>query len=161
MFCKLTSGFILEMYPNYESSTFSLFIHSLCNFVSPMSNSNHTRTRTCINIPISFPAMLGIIALVGIVVNNAIVMVDTMNTYHAGGMLIREAAAKGAAERIRPILSTTLTTIVGLIPLALSDPMWMPLCSAIIFGLLVSTISGQLVIPCLYFLFTKDKPLET
>ncbi|MBU2548386.1 MAG: efflux RND transporter permease subunit [Proteobacteria bacterium] len=114
-----------------------------------------------LNIPISFPAMLGIIALVGIVVNNAIVMVDTMNTYRAAGMGVQEAAAKGAADRIRPILSTTLTTVVGLIPLALGDPMWMPLCSAIIFGLLVSTFSGQLVVPCLYFLLTADKPADS
>ncbi len=108
-------------------------------------------------IPFSFPAMVGLISLVGIVVNNAIVMVETMNHHRADGMSVREAAARGAADRLRPIVGTTLTTVVGLIPLALSNPMWMPLCNAIIFGLLTSTVISQLVVPCLYLLLTREE----
>lgn len=103
-------------------------------------------------VPMSFPAMIGIIALIGIVVNNAIVMVETMNAHRAAGVPLKEAAARGAADRLRPIVSTTVTTLVGLVPLALSDPMWMPLCLAIICGLLVSTVTALAVIPCLYLL---------
>jgi len=107
-------------------------------------------------IPFSFPAMIGVISLVGIVVNDAIVMIETMNNHRRGGMAVRDAAARGASDRLRPILSTTITTVVGLIPLALSDPMWMPLCTAIIFGLLAATFTSLLIIPCLYVLLTRD-----
>lgn len=105
-------------------------------------------------IPFSFSAFIGIIALVGIVVNNAIVMVDTMNSYRQAGMTVRKAAAHGVADRLRPILTTSVTTIIGLVPLALSSPRWMPLCSTIIFGLIASTMIALIVIPCLYLQFT-------
>ncbi len=108
-------------------------------------------------IPFSFPAMIGIISLVGIVVNDAIVMIETMNKHRKSGLSVREAAARGAADRLRPIVSTTVTTVVGLIPLSLSSPMWMPLCNAIIFGLISATFISQLVIPCLYLLMTPEK----
>ena len=107
-------------------------------------------------IPFSFPAMIGVISLVGIVVNDAIVMIETMNNHLRAGMAVRDAAARGASDRLRPILSTTITTVVGLTPLALSDPMWMPLCTAIIFGLLAATFTSLLIIPCLYLLLTTN-----
>ncbi|MBF2063599.1 MAG: efflux RND transporter permease subunit [Calothrix sp. C42_A2020_038] len=105
-------------------------------------------------IRFSFVAFIGIIALVGIVVNDAIVMVDTMNSYQQQGINKKQAAAKGVSDRLRPVITTSVTTIIGLIPLALSDPTWMPLCSAIIFGLLTGTLSALLVVPCLYLLIT-------
>ncbi|MCT7983029.1 efflux RND transporter permease subunit [Laspinema sp. A4] len=105
-------------------------------------------------IPISFPAVIGIISLVGIVVNNAIVMVETMNTYRDRGMTIQMAAVQGAADRLRPVLSTSLTTIGGVVPLAFSDPVWFPLCAAIGFGLTASTVIALLVVPALYLLLT-------
>lgn len=115
-----------------------------------------------LSIPFSFPAMIGLIALVGIVVNNAIVMVDTMNAYVAEGKKLVEAAASGAADRLRPIVGTTMTTMVGLIPLALSDPMWYPLCMAIILGLLASTLVAMVVIPAMYMLISASEPaMET
>jgi len=106
-------------------------------------------------IPISFPAMIGIISLTGIVVNDAIVMIETMNNYIKNGIPVKEAAARGSSDRLRPIISTTLTTTVGLIPLALSNPMWMPLCNAIIFGLIASTFISIVLIPCLFILFSS------
>ncbi|MCU7845282.1 MAG: efflux RND transporter permease subunit [Candidatus Thiodiazotropha sp. (ex Monitilora ramsayi)] len=107
-------------------------------------------------VPISFPAMVGVIALIGIVVNNAIVMIDNMNVHFKAGKGRQESAAIGAAERLRPILATTATTIIGLIPLALSDPFWMPLCLAIISGLLVATLIALFIIPCLYLLLSGE-----
>jgi multidrug efflux pump subunit AcrB len=109
-------------------------------------------------IPFSFPAMVGVISLIGIVVNDAIVMIDTMNTRRRDGLDVRQAAASGAADRVRPILSTTITTVVGLIPLALSSAMWMPLCAAIIFGLLAATVTSLVTIPCLYTLLANPSP---
>nr|WP_228056636.1 efflux RND transporter permease subunit [Microcoleus sp. LEGE 07076] len=115
-----------------------------------------------VGIPFSFTAFIGVIALVGIVVNDAIVMVDTMNSYQQDGMKVKQAAARGAADRLRPVLTTSITTIIGLIPLAFSDPTWMPLCSAIIFGLLAATLIALVVIPCLYLLFTpKTENLDS
>ena len=111
-------------------------------------------------IPFSFPAMIGIISLVGIVVNDAIIMIETMNMHRKLGLSVRESAAQGAADRLRPIVSTTITTIVGLIPLSLSNPMWMPLCNAIIFGLISATLISQLVIPCLYLLLTPERAVS-
>ncbi len=110
-----------------------------------------------LQIPISFPAVIGIIALTGIVVNDAIVMIETMNGHREKGLSVRDAAARGAADRLRPILTTSITTIVGVIPLALSDPTWFPLASAIGFGLVASTLIALLVIPCLYLLLTPNK----
>jgi multidrug efflux pump subunit AcrB len=104
-------------------------------------------------IPFSFFAMVGLISLIGIVVNDTIVMIDTVNTHLQGGIEVRLAAARGASDRLRPIISTSVTTIVGLIPLAITNPMWRPLCYAIIFGLSVSTVTSLVIVPCLYYLF--------
>ena len=95
-----------------------------------------------------------------------------MNGYQKEGMKVREAAAFEVSDceasrrhRLRPILTTSITTIIGLTPLSRSDPSWMPLCSAIIFGLLAATLTALIVIPCLYLQFTpktemKDKDIE-
>ncbi len=107
-----------------------------------------------LGLSFSFPAMIGVIALVGIVVNDAIVMVETMNERRKQGMDVRHAAAAGASDRLRPILTTSITTIIGLIPLALSDAQWFPLCMAIIFGLLSATLIALLVVPGLYLQLT-------
>lgn len=110
-----------------------------------------------LQIPISFPAMIGVIALIGIVVNDAIVMVEVINRRLRDGMAIVEAAAHGASDRLRPILTTSVTTIVGLTPLALSSPSWYPLCMAVILGLIVATLFALVILPCLYVLLTSSK----
>ncbi|MBO1346560.1 MAG: efflux RND transporter permease subunit [Hormoscilla sp. GUM202] len=107
-------------------------------------------------IPISFPAVIGIIALTGIVVNDSIVIVETMNSHRRRGMNLRSAAAHGASDRLRPVLTTSITTIAGVLPLALSDPVWFPLCMAITFGLMASTAISLLVVPCLYLQLTPS-----
>ena len=111
------------------------------------------------NVPVSFPALIGVIALIGIVVNNAIVMVDTINGHLAAGVEPDEAAARGSSDRLRPIIATTITTIVGLVPLALSDSFWMPLCLAVIAGLIASTVISLVVVPALYLVLTKRREL--
>ena len=69
---------------------------------------------------------------------------------------VRTAAARGVADRLRPILSTSLTTIVGMIPLGLSDPVWFPLCAAVGLGLMASTAIALFVIPGLYLQLTPN-----
>ena len=96
-------------------------------------------------------------SLAGIAVNNGIVLLETMNSHRRQGKNIREAAAYGAADRMRPVISTSLTTILGLLPLALSEPRWYGLCMAIVFGLIASTVVAMFIIPALYLLFTREK----
>jgi multidrug efflux pump subunit AcrB len=108
-------------------------------------------------ITFSFFAMIGMISLVGIVVNNGIVMVDTMNRSLKEGMNIAAAAAAGSARHLRPVLTTSLTTIVGLLPLAISSPMYRPLTLVIIFGLMSATVLSLLIVPALYLLLTPQK----
>ncbi len=112
-----------------------------------------------LDLPFSFPAAIGVISLTGIVVNNAIVMVDTMNERLGEGLDVRHAAAMGASDRLRPILTTSLTTVIGLIPLALSDAKWFPLCMAIICGLISATFIALLVVPGLYLQLTPNRRL--
>lgn len=98
--------------------------------------------------PFGFQPLLGIIALVGIVVNNAIVLLDLIDTRLKAGFDIRIAVTEAVTRRTRPILLTTATTVAGLLPLALSSStLWPPMAWAIISGLLASTIQTLLVIP--------------
>ncbi len=103
--------------------------------------------------PFGFQSLLGIIALVGIVVNNAIVLLDVMDQQLEKGDEIRDAVRKAVEQRTRPILLTTATTVAGLLPLAFSSStLWPPMAWAIISGLLASTVLTLLVIPsvCVY-----------
>lgn len=109
-----------------------------------------------LNLSFSFPAVIGVIALTGIVVNDAIVMVETMNERRKQGLDVRHAAAFGASDRLRPILTTSITTIIGLIPLALTNARWFPLCMTIILGLVSATFIALLVIPGLYLQLTPE-----
>lgn len=102
------------------------------------------------NIPLSFPALIGVLALFGIVVNNSIIMVDKINKNLDHDMPVTEAIADGAASRLEPILLTAMTTIVGLIPITLSDPIWQGLGGAIIAGLLLSGVMKLFFIPLIY-----------
>ncbi|ENK3144053.1 efflux RND transporter permease subunit [Vibrio alginolyticus] len=99
---------------------------------------------------ISFPAVMGMIALAGINVNDGIVLVDTMNRHLKNGLSKSEAASRGAADRLRPIVSTTLTTVISLVPLAIAEEAWRPLCMAIVFGELLSTLTAIIILPALY-----------
>lgn len=121
----------------------------------PLALTGTFFTFAALSEPFSFMAMVGIIALIGIVVNDTIVMIETMNGHIEDGAQVPLAAARGAADRLRPILTTSITTIVGLTPLALSDPMWWPLCLAIISGLAVATVMSLLIVPGLYVLLTR------
>ena len=99
-------------------------------------------------------AMIGIIMLAGIVVNNAIVMVDAINQLRDKGMALKEAIVIGAGMRLRPILMTAFTTILAMLPLALGigegAELQAPLATAVIGGLLSATILTLLVVPVTY-----------
>jgi multidrug efflux pump subunit AcrB len=104
-----------------------------------------------------FMTLLGIISLAGIVINNAIVLLDRIRIEQAeNGLAADRAIIEAAQQRLRPILLTTATTVGGLIPLWLGGgPMWEPMAIAIIFGLLFATVLTLGVIPVLYSLLFR------
>ncbi len=108
----------------------------------------------------SFMASIGIMILIGVVVNNGIVLVDHINNLRLEGIPRNEAIVEAGRERIRPILMTVATTIVGLAPLAISTtqiggdgPPYFPMARAIIGGLAFSTVVSLFVVPALYAYF--------
>lgn len=110
---------------------------------------------------ISIIAMIGLIMLVGIIVNNGIVMVDYINQLRAKGMEKRRAIIEGAATRIRPVLMTSLTTILGLVVMAAGKTagtdMMQPIALVCIGGLTYATVLTLLVVPVIYDIFTGRK----
>lgn len=105
------------------------------------------------NQPISFTGMLGIISLIGIVVNNAIVLMEYINMKRLEGMTVDEAAVNASVVRFRPIILSTVTTVIGLLPLMLSNSeLFKPMSVTLVFGLLVSTFLTLVFIPLTYSL---------
>ncbi len=101
--------------------------------------------------PISFTAMLGIISLIGIVVNNAIVLMDYINMERSEGLGVDDAAINASVARFRPIILSTVTTVIGLLPLMFSNSeLFKPMSVALVFGLLISTFLTLVFIPLTY-----------
>lgn len=109
------------------------------------------------NMTLSFTAMLGFIALVGIVVNDSIILVDVMNKLRLRNSELSkyQVVIRGASMRLRPVLLTTITTVLGMIPLLFVSPLWKPFAFALIFGLSFATILTLVVIPMIYAKWSK------
>lgn len=107
--------------------------------------------------PLSFPALIGILALFGIVVKNSILLVDKINQNKRLKMKLNAAIVDATVSRIEPIFLTSFATIMGLIPITLSDPLWRGLGGSIIAGLTFSGIIMLIFIPVVYFYFFKSK----
>jgi HAE1 family hydrophobic/amphiphilic exporter-1 len=110
----------------------------------------------------SFMATIGILILIGIVVNNGIVLVDHINNLRLEGVPRREAVLEAGRDRLRPIVMTVATTILGLLPLAVGDtqvggngPPYFPMARAIIGGLAFSTVTSLLIVPRVYVWFDQ------
>lgn len=103
---------------------------------------------------LSIMGFIGMLMLVGIVVNNAIVLIDYINQLRTRGMALCDAVPLAGKRRLRPVLMTTLTTVFGLLPLAMSasegSQMWRPLGIVVIGGLTVSTIVTLIIVPVIY-----------
>jgi len=102
-------------------------------------------------------SMIGAIMLIGIVVKNGIVLIDYISLNRERGMSIRRAVVLGGKSRLRPVVMTTLTTILGMVPMAFGTgqgaEMWRPMGTAVIGGLTLSTILTLLFVPTLYCIF--------
>ncbi len=108
--------------------------------------------------PFGFMSVLGVSALIGIVVNNAIVLLDRIESGRDAGEDVETALMSAVRERTRPILLTSITTVLGLLPLAFSaSPLWPPMASAMIAGLIASTGLTLVVVPALYRLAFSDR----
>ena len=106
---------------------------------------------------VSLMAMIGMVMLIGIVVKNGIVLIDYINLNRERGMSIDKAVIHGGHSRLRPILMTTCSTILGMIPLAIprgsGSEMWQPMGITIVAGLTFSTILTLIYVPALYSIF--------
>lgn len=106
--------------------------------------------------PLSFPGLIGLVALFGIVVRNGIILFDKINLNRCNGIPFRESVIDGGKSRLEPVVLTSVCTVLGMIPLTLSNPTWTSLGLSIIFGLSVSTVFTLLVLPVLYHLIIKE-----
>ena len=115
-----------------------------------------------LQMDVSVMVFIGGIILVGIVVNNAIVLVDYVNQLRARGLKKREALALAGQVRLRPILMTAITTVLGLLPMALwtgeGAEMRKPLAITIIAGLSCATVLTLVIIPIVYDMFGGADP---
>jgi multidrug efflux pump subunit AcrB len=106
--------------------------------------------------PFGFMAMLGLISLTGIIINNAIILIDSIEKERSKGQAPQNAVVIAAQKRLRPIIMTATTTIVGLLPLSYQGgEMWRPMANTLIFGLAFSTLLTLVLCPVLYSLFFR------
>lgn len=141
------------------ASTFESMLHPLVILVSlPLAVVGVVLTLLLTGTSLSVVAVIGMIVLAGVVVNNAIVLVDYINRLRAQGLDRLAAIRQGGKARLRPILITTTTTVLGLAPLALGlgegSEIQQPLALTVIAGLLSSTLLTLVVIPVVYQVFT-------
>jgi len=112
------------------------------------------------NTPLSLIALIGAVMLVGIVVKNGIVMVDFTNLLRDRGMTINQAVITAGKSRLRPVLMTSLTTILGMLPLAIGigegSEIWQPMGIAIIGGMTFSTALTLVIVPVVYSIFGSN-----
>jgi multidrug efflux pump subunit AcrB len=112
--------------------------------------------------PLSLFTLYGVIALTGIAVNSAIVLIDAANERHQRGMSTLHAAMWAARRRVVPIIITSTTTIGGLLGLALGlggkSLLWGPVAASIVWGLAFSTVLTLYVVPLLYLLSMRERP---
>lgn len=119
-------------------------------FAIPLSFVGLFPGLSMMDIDFSFFVLIGIIGLAGIVVNNTIMLVDFANQARSRGESVNDSITHAINVRFRPLVTTSVTTLAGLLPLALTDPFWEPLAYTIIFGLLSSTILVILAFPAYY-----------
>jgi HAE1 family hydrophobic/amphiphilic exporter-1 len=139
------------------AGTFESFVHPLIVlFTIPLALVGVVAGLLVTGTPITVIVLIGTIMLVGIVVNNAIVLIDTINRLRREGMEKTEAIVRAGHVRLRPILMTTLTTILGLMPMAVAwgegAELRQPLAITVAAGLFLSTLLTLVVIPAAYML---------
>ncbi|PPH36805.1 efflux RND transporter permease subunit [Rathayibacter rathayi] len=137
-------------------ATFRSLLQPLLLLVSvPFAATGAILLQVITGVPLGVPSLIGVLMLIGIVVTNAIVLVDLVNQYRDRGMPVREALLHGTERRLRPILMTALATIFALLPMALGITghggfISQPLAIVVIGGLVSSTVLTLVVLPVVY-----------
>jgi HAE1 family hydrophobic/amphiphilic exporter-1 len=147
------------------AATFESLVHPLIVlFTIPLALVGVVLGIFVTGIDVSVIALIGVVMLVGIVVNNAIVLIDTINQLRRRGADKLDAVIRGGHLRLRPILMTTLTTVLGLLPMALSvgegAELRAPLAITVSFGLALSTVLTLVVIPAVYLVVPSRVRLD-
>jgi HAE1 family hydrophobic/amphiphilic exporter-1 len=109
---------------------------------------------------LTFPGMIGLAALAGIVVNDAIVLIDKINSNKESGMSVLESVLDGAHERLQPIIITTLTTSLGMLPLIFTGDLFSDLAVTVSVGIIFATLLTLVMVPVFYVMFIKDDATE-
>jgi len=109
------------------------------------------------NVPLSFPGLIGVLALFGIVVKNAIILVDKINLNIRSGIPFEDAIADAGKSRLEAIFITSICTIIGILPVTLSNELWRSLGGAVIFGLTLSSFLTLYIVPAFYLSWVKNK----
>ena len=138
---------------------FRSFLQPAIIFITiPLSIIGVVAGLTLFSQPLSFTALVGVVSLMGLVIRNAILLIEYINRARKAGMSIEEACHHAVERRYRPILLAAITTVIGLVPLALSgSDLFTPLSVALMCGLLVSTLFTLVVVPVVYsFLIRED-----
>jgi hydrophobic/amphiphilic exporter-1 (mainly G- bacteria), HAE1 family len=141
------------------ASLFESFAHPFAIIMSlPFAFVGVVWTLFLTKTPFNLMAQIGLMVLVGVVVNNGIVLLDHVNNLRRTGLPRYQAITEGCRERFRPILMTACTTIVGLVPLAVGSSgvfelRYFPLARTVMGGLAASTLLTLLVLPTYYVLF--------
>jgi len=144
------------------AAQFESFVHPLLIMFSvPFAFSGVAAALYLTGTPLSMTAYIGIILLIGVVVNNAIVLIDYINLLRTRGVRLREAIVDSGRQRLRPVLITTLTTLLGMLPMAMSSgegsETWRPLGLVVVGGLSVSTLVTLVIVPVLYFIVERHR----
>ncbi|KIQ08219.1 efflux RND transporter permease subunit [Curtobacterium flaccumfaciens] len=148
-------------------ATFRSLLQPLLLLVSvPFAATGAILLQIASGVPIGVASLIGLLMLVGIVVTNAIVLIDLVNQYRRRGLRVREALIEGATRRLRPILMTAMATIFALLPMAIgltgkSGFISQPLALVVIGGLVSSTLLTLVVLPALYFVVERARERNT
>ena len=124
----------------------------------PLSLIGVTAGLLSTNQPFGFMALLGFLSLIGMLIKNAIVLIDEINLQWGEGKVLLDAIVDSGASRLRPVLMAASTTALGLIPL-LFDAFFVSMAVTIIFGLGFATLLTMVVVPVLYATFYKSEPV--
>jgi len=161
MFLALIAGLVLMLsilVLEFNSFRYTLYLLSIV----PLSLIGVLGGLALTGQALSFPSMLGVIALAGVIINHGIILLDSMiqllkRDANASPM---EVVVESASVRLRPIFLTTITTVIGMVPLTFASSLWGPLAFAIMFGLTFATILTLIFIPLMFYRHLSKQALK-